>query len=628
LPAAVIADFEAWIKMGTPDPRDGSEKTVVKKYTRGSGDSWTFQKPKKGELPPVQNAAWTKNDVDRYLFAKLEEQGLQPNSVADRRTILRRLSFDLIGLPPTPEEIQAFLKDSSADALEKQVDRLLASSHFGERWGRHWLDVAHYAENSGVVKYNTLYSNAWRYRDYVIAAFNNDKPYNQFVREQIAGDLLPVKTPREKDQNLIATGFLVMGRLRAGNIPLAVAMDNVDEQIDATTQGFLGLTVSCARCHDHKFDPISTKDYYALAGIFKSTTPALAGGGKAGRNAITLSTGADQLAMGVQEGKVGDTRVLIRGDVDQQADLVGRGIPAVFGKVAITGGHSGRLQLADWLASPDNPLTARVMVNRIWHHLFGRGLVPTVDNFGAMSEPCSHPELLDYLAVRFMEEGWSVKKMIRTLVLTRAYQASSDFSKINFEKDAENLYLWRQNPRRLQAEAIRDAMLSVSGKLNRAPFKGSLINQGFVLKKKGNSGSAGDHNHRSVYLPVLREGVHEMMKIFDFADPSLVFGRREITTVPTQALFLMNNPFVLGQAEGVARRVLAVKDLDEVGRISLAFELTTGRQPASTETQRVQAFLADYAKALGERNEAQRDVRTWASFCQALFESAEFRYVK
>jgi hypothetical protein len=340
--------------------------------------------------------------------------------------------------------------------------------------------------------------------------------------------------------------------------------------------------------------------------------------------------------MGAHEGSAGDCRVCIRGDAKDLGPTVPRGIPAALaaGKpLPIRSGQSGRLQLANWLASPDNPLTARVLVNRLWYHLFRRGLVPTVDNFGAMSEPCSHPELLDHLAVRFTEDGWSIKRMIRMLVLTRTYALSSDFAQAAHDADAENLLLWRHSPRRLQAEAIRDAMLAVSGRLDPTPLRGWLVKpdpQTAKQKKKNGPAPVPEHNHRSVYLPVVREHIHEMMHVFDFADPSLVFGRREITTVPTQALFLMNSPFVLEQADHTARRLLAVKGLDDAGRVALGFRLTFGRTPTDAEQKRTLAFLTDYGKAMlaQERNAAQRSVRVWAGFCQALFESAEFRYVR
>ncbi len=632
LSKAVIEDFAYWIKIGAPDPR---EKDAVAKKWDSTQPTWVFQKPIPTPAPAVKNNAWPKSDVDRHILAKLEEKGIVPNGDADPRTLIRRLSFDLVGLPPTPAEADDFLAAHAKNpkvALEDLIDRLLGSPHFGERWGRHWLDVAHYAENSGVVKYGQNYPYAHRYRDWVIAAFNNDMPYDAFVKAQIAGDLLPAKTPEERERLKIGTGFLVMGRLQTQQATLQVVMDNIDEQIDALSQGFLGITISCARCHDHKFDPISTKDYYALAGIFRSTAVNLGGGGgaknaganKKNKNAADLPQVAGPF-MGVADAKVNECNICIRGDVTQLGERVDRNIPAVFGKpLDIKSGESGRLQLAHWIANADNPLTARVMANRIWQHLFGRGLVPTPDNFGSMSEPCSNPELLNHLALRLIDNGWSVKKTIRELVLSRAYQLDGKYDEAKFEKDPENFYLWRRTLRRLDAESIRDSILLASGQLDAEPLKGSVAPP--EVKKKQSPNSVPEHNHRSVYLSVVRENVHEMMRVFDFADPSLVFGKRDVTTIPTQALFMMNNPFVIAQSDRLATRILNAKS-DDPARVALAFELVLSRQPTSAETQTALAFLAEHAKTYsGSADQVTHSA--WRSLSQSLFQSAEFRYVR
>ena len=442
----------------------------------------------------MKRTDWPRGDIDRFLLAALESRGLAPVADADRPRLLRRVTFDLIGLPPTPEELEAFLADDSPDAFAKVVDRLLASPRFGERWGRHWLDVARYAESSG--KTNFSYPQAWRYRDWTIASFNADKPYDRFVREQIAGDLLPAGDDRKRADQIIATGFLALGsKAHDAENRGQFVLDVVDEQIEATTRAFLGLTVACARCHDHKIDPIPQRDYYALSGHLPQHADVLghargrlpelqrlapdrapAGAnvpsavatltpeqraameerlaalvrerdaippGEANRDRLRransmLATLRHRLlmdrpggsprafAMGVRErDEAVDSPLYVRGELDQPGEVVPRGLVRVLcddSSASIPAG-SGRRELADWLASPSNPLTARVMVNRVWLHLFGRGLVPTPDNFGAAGARPSHPELLDTLAVEFMNDGWSIKRLIRRIVLSRSLRA-------------------------------------------------------------------------------------------------------------------------------------------------------------------------------------------------------------
>ena len=704
----VIANVEKWIAMGAPDPRAAKTETGGRKAeinVEQGRQFWSFQAPKKTAPRTVKDAAWPKSDVDRFLLAELEAKGLKPVADADPRTLIRRLYFDLVGLPPTPEEVEAFVKEcagaedrsnSSAfhvprSALEKVVDQLLASPQFGERWGRHWLDVARYAESSGRAA-NFAYPHAWRYRDYVIAAFNADKPYDQFIREQIAGDLLSPKDDKQKAEFLIATGFLAIGpKTHNERDPRQFQMDLADEQIDATFQVFQGLTVACARCHDHKFDPIPQKDYYALAGIFRSTVTCygtipviqsnhpsplvnlpknsgatvplepLSAARRAGiekqikdfRDEIAKLSGPDAflrslrprtlsamlesqltlyeadgmpkaLAMGVRERTFpADSRLYVRGELDQPGEEVRRGFPHVLTtkQPAIANG-SGRKELADWIASKDNPLTARVMVNRVWVHLFGRGLVPTADNFGASGQPPSHPALLDHLAVSFVDNSWSVKKLIRTLVMSRAYQLSSQFDKRNFEADPDNVLVWRMPKRRLEAEALRDAMLALSGRLDREPPKGSAVarngegNVGFRFRGGPAGDPAAGDVHRTVYTPIIRDLLPEVLTVFDFPDPSLIIGERATTTIPAQALYLMNNPFVIRQAEGLAERLLASTEDDDT-RLTRAYELCFSRPPSDEELSRAQNFLETYGKKQSRR-------ATWTVLCQALFASAEF----
>jgi hypothetical protein len=695
LASEVIADIEKWIAMGAPDPRDDRVKIARAPIDIEKGRKfWSFQPPKKVRPPKVADAAWPRSDIDRFLLARLEAKGLKPVADADARTLVRRVYFDLIGLPPAPDDVESFVKKYAADrqaALGAVIDKLLASPRFGERWGRHWLDVARFAESSGRTA-NFAYPHAWRYRDYVIGAFNADKPYNQFIREQLAGDLLSAKDDKQKAEFLIATGFLAIGPKAHDEFNRRqFQMDVADEQIDATFQAFQGLTVACARCHDHKFDPIPQKDYYALSGIFRSTTtcygtiqvflnfqssPILTLPKGAGvtipleplteerrasiqkqmkdvrermskitrgqnaflqrifmrdrittfRNQLSLyeSDGTPKpLAMGVREAEfAADSRVYIRGELRQPGETVKRGFPQVLTrKQPVIEEGSGRRELADWIASKDNPLTARVMANRVWLHLFGRGLVPTPDNFGASGQPPSHPALLDHLAVTFVENGWSVKKLIRTLVLSRAYQLSSRFDAKNFEVDPDNVLVWRVPKRRLEAEPLRDAMLAVAGRLDLTPPKGSAQaragdgNVAFGFRAGGANAALTD-THRTVYLPIVRDRLPEILTLFDFPDPGLIIGERATTTVPAQALFLMNNPFVIRQAEALADRLLA-REGDDAGRLTWAYRLCYARPPSDKELKNAQKFIEEYSRK-------QRRRAAWAALSQAFLVSAEF----
>jgi hypothetical protein len=738
----VIDDFVRWVEMGAPDPRVGKGANPQNKIDIAEAKKrfWAFQPPKAATAPPVKNSAWPQTAIDRFVLAKLEKEHLKPVADADRMTLLRRVTFDLTGLPPTPEEMDAFISDKSPTAFATVVNRLLASPRFGERWGRHWLDVARYAESTGKER-NLPYRYAWRYRDYVIDAFNNGKPYDRFIVEQLAGDLVQPKDDKsaaERDKLLIATGFLAIGPkgVDVGR-PEQFLMDQVDDQIDVTTRAFLGMTVACARCHDHKFDPIPTTDYYSLAGIFRSTLTY--SGVTNGRNyaadlrLLALTDTAKQVAVTAEqakaeqarkreiekvEGQLADLRkvqrqgppkpfspkqgkgganqkqgkgkqqarstaapiiampkmdpkdlrkeikelethlaelettpsvygnmvmgvrdaesptdcnVLERGELQNKGKEVPRGVLTVLKTAqtpAIAPRHSGRLQMAHWIASEENPLTARVMVNRVWEHLFGQGLVDTVDNFGALGNEPSHPELLDALAVQFMADKWSVKRLIRSIVLSRVYQLSSEHNADNFEKDPANKYLWRMERRRLDAEEIRDAILMASGELQLARPEGSAVMELTNKQMFGPRNLKQESNVRSVYLPILRGIVPESLQVFDMADPSLIVGKRDVTTVPTQALYLMNNPFILKQAEHMARRVLDREGLDQAGRINLAYLLALGRMPSEGERGKIGSFLADYRKSLetaGHKGNA--NLAAWTSVCQTLFATGQFRYL-
>ncbi|MCO6454574.1 MAG: PSD1 domain-containing protein [Pirellulaceae bacterium] len=693
LPAEVIANFERWIAQGADDPRDG-EAAVARKYEidiQQGRQYWAFQVPCDTVPPPVRATDWPRSDIDRFVLAAMEAQGAHPVADADPHSLVRRLYLDLIGLPPSPDDVSQFVALHAQDAqaaVAATVDKLLENPGFGERWGRHWLDVVRYAESSGQAT-NFAFPHAWRYRDWVIESLNADTPYDQFIRQQLAGDLLPAEDERQRAANMVATGFLAIGpkSLSERNRQQFQA-DVVDEQIDATFQAFQALTVACARCHDHRFDPIPQTDYYALAGIFRSTEtcygtirvvqsnhpspllelpreadatqpyPPLTAARRelierqieSQQEQMAELTSRDQLirrifmasrvtqlrsqldlydgdgmprplAMGVRESRqAADSPLYIRGEINQPSDRVERGFPQVLTvrQPAIGSRSSGRRELADWIASPDNPLTARVMANRVWLHLIGRGLVATPDNFGASGQPPSHPELLDYLAVRFVQDGWSIKRLIRSIVLSRTYQLSSQFDYENFEKDPENVLVWRMPKRRLEAEALRDSMLLLGGNLNLQPPAGSLVARG----GEGNVGfritgdPAATETNRSVYLPIVRDQLPEMLTVFDFPDPSLIVGERAATTIPAQSLYLMNNPFVQRQADGLASRVMQASE-DDVERIKQAWLLGYSRPPTDSEINLALKFLDDYG--------VQHSVRaTWAAFCQAILASAEF----
>ena len=746
----IINDFKTWIEMGAPDPRVNEVAKLNSTITtediqQAKGAFWAYQKPKYTPPHKVEQTNWPRTEIDRYILSKLEQADLTPTDDAESNNILRRLTFDLIGLPPTPEQIAYFdaaWKKDAGKAVEYVVDRLLNNDQFGERWGRHWLDVARYAESTGR-EVNMTYPQAWRYRDYVIDSFNADKPFDRFVQEQLAGDLLPVKTDEQWTENLVATAFLAVGSKNVNEENGAqFAADVVDEQIDATSRVFLGMSVSCARCHDHKFDAIPQTDYYALAGIFrnmktffgrpqseygefistvqerqlstllvmpvedpnpfdKSFSPAQLQGLKRAmddklsqlaaqrrramaersiatqRQTIVLlrqaSALSSQLAtvdekgepvsfcMGVQETENPENaRLLVRGEIDQPGELVRRGFPQVLTDkpVRINSNKSGRLELARWIGSDENPLTARVMVNRIWQHLIGHGIVRSTENFGTTGQMPSHLELLDYLAIQFVNSGWSVKALIREITTSRVYRMSSTFNEKHHEYDPDNTLMWRANPRRLDAESIRDAMLSISGELDlerprasivakagntrvqngqfnsgrppeqqgapggmRGPARGMFARGGIRSQLNGSEKSPFDMESarfRSVYLPVVRDALPRSMTVFDFPDASTITGSRDDSNTPNQALYMMNNTFVMQQSQALARR-LATSSSQPTKQVDQAFLLAFGRTPTSRERSAMIMFLRDYQPSQGSSS--------LAAMCQILFGAAEFRLI-
>ena len=794
---------------------------------------WAFQPPIKPPVPKVTDQAWVSNPLDNFILAKLEEKQLKPAPAADRRTLIRRATFDLTGLPPKPEDIDAFLSDRSPDALAHVVDRLLASPEYGEHWGRHWLDVARYADSNGLDE-NIAHGNAWRYRDYVVASFNHDKPFDQFLIEQLAGDLLPTTAdPSVRREHLIATGFLSLGpKVLAEPDPQKMEMDIIDEQIDTIGRAFMGLTLGCARCHDHKFDPIPTEDYYSLAGIFKSTktmdnfkivaqwhenplaTPAelaakaiydkmvtdqklaltnwiqqvnqdltaearrcvadylvTATKVNAGRTneferlaaesrlnagflkqwhqhlsksvtdtnsifqgafpvgistnetssvighlfpagdystprelaelyqtlfndaeramqgcssnslpnakleaarkvlidpkgpfslppkfetfypsqiAADLKAKREEVArleekspelpttMGVEDGQVvQNISVHIRGSHLSLGKEVPRQFPRVFAREnqgAINNKESGRLQLAQWLASKDHPLTSRVMVNRIWRWHFGQGLVLSPDNFGKLGERPINQPLLDWLAKRFVEQDWSIKAMHRLIMLSSAYQMSSASNPDALRVDPENRLIWRINVRRIEAESIRDALLAVSSALDLSTGGKALQlkNREFVFNHTSKDATRYEGYRRSLYQPIIRNHLYDVFELFDFPDPAVENGDRTATTIAPQALFMMNSDLVLEAAERLADELLHDKALNDAERLERAYLKSYGRPPIELEIVRGLEFIAQSAFDIEPKASAAspRRSRAWQDLCQVILAANEFVYVK
>jgi hypothetical protein len=618
------AEIEAlvkWVKMGAPWPETGAtirtpEPNKGFKITAKDRDFWSFRPVAKAVPPAVQNEKWAKSPIDRFVYARLEENDLRPVDPAEKRTLIRRAYFDLIGLPPTPAEIDAFLNDNSPTAFAKVVDRLLASPHYGERWGRHWLDVARYGEDQAHTFEARLYPNGYRYRDWVVRAFNDDMPYDRFITEQLAADL--IDGPNKLDR-LPALGFFALGPVYYGD---AKKLDQYDDRIDTLTRGVLGLTVACARCHDHKFDPISTKDYYSLAGIIASTeydAPPLVSKEEVDAAAKMLTEDEKKKKVqpkypfvhALKEGKATTLKVHIRGNPATLGDDAPHRFVSILLPDDAPGfkSGSGRLELAQALVSKSNPLTARVMVNRIWAHHFGRGLVRTSSNFGALGERPTHPELLDYLATRFMQSGWSVKAMHREIMLSAAYQLGSGFDAHDVEIDGDNKYLWRMSRRRLEVEPWRDAMLAVSGKLD-ATFGGPSTNL-----------AAADNQRRTLYGSISRHDLNPLLRLFDFPDPNVTCEERTVTTVPLQQLFVLNDEFMVRNAKALAARLGASKR-DDADRIREAFVLLYGRPATDREIKLGLAFLAGKVDNPG----AQKLTR-WEQYAQVLLSANEFMYV-
>lgn len=644
-----IADLTEWVKRGAPDPRALATKGSSSTYGGVGKKHWAFQPVTKPAAPAVKNPSWAQSPIDHFILAKLEANGMQPNAPADKRTLLRRVTFDLTGLPPTEPEIQAFLADNSPAAFSRVVDRLLASPHYGERWGRYWLDVARYSDTKGdpFRRDDPRYPHAWTYRDYVVNAFNTDKPFNQFIVEQLAADrLVNEQTKKAKAKNpdarvdqtsLAAMGFLTLGNQFDGRVE-----DIVTDRIDVTTKAFLGLTVSCARCHDHKFDPIPTKDFYSLYGVFANsvapkyaaelppleprvrTTPELleylaktkelqakeaelreelAAFGRsrpprdqAKRKELVVAEGRLQREIGDLEAthpgaparanvlndvaRSRDYPVLIRGEKENKGDIVPRRFLEILSadpkKRPEWHEGSGRLQLAQAIADPKNPLTARVLVNRVWQQHFGEGFVASPDDLGNMSSPPSHPELLDWLAGGFVEGGWSVKQLHRTILLSSTYQLSSTANPDPryAEIDPSNRLLSRASLRRLDFEAMYDSILAISGALD--PKIGG---------KPITPASDAFGKRRALYTYIDRRNPPELLTQFDFPNPDVPSGKRYTTLVPQQALFLMNSPLVVETARKLTHRSEFAALGNDRDRVSSLYLAIFQRPPTDQEIQ-------------------------------------------
>lgn len=646
-----VADFAEWVRRGAPDPRTLATKSGGKTYGGVGRAHWAFQPVKKPALPAVQNTAWPQTPVDRFVLATLEANSMAPNPPADKATLIRRICFDLVGLPPSVNEVQAFVRDESPDAYARLVDRLLASPAYGEHWARYWLDVARYSDTKGdpARQDDLRYPHAWTYRDWVIAALNADLPYNDFILHQLAGDRVQAaveqtaKTkglpPPNSRVPLAALGFLTLGNTFDGRRD-----DVIADQIDVTTKAFLGLTVACARCHDHKFDPIPTKDYYSLYGVFANSRqpaelPTLAVAPPQTPELLDYIARADALQKQATElrerfaalrrardpaqrreltrenrelqRKIGDLEsthagvppranalfdvprsidypVLLRGEPGNKGDVVPRRFLEILSadprKRPEWRNGSGRLELARAIVDPKNPLTARVLVNRVWQQHWGAGFVPTPDDLGNMSAPPTHPELLDYLAATFVEEGWSLKKLHRAIVLSAAYRQSSATNPRYAELDPENKLLWRYNLRRLDFEPMHDALLAITGELDRTQGgKPVPISSGEFARR------------RAIYTLIDRRNPPELLTQFDFPSPDVSSGRRYQTLVPQQALFLMNSPMVIESARKLVDRPAFAEIESDRERVNALYLAVFQRPPTEHEIALAVAYVSSTA---------------------------------
>ena len=567
---------------------------------------WSFRLPKAPPRPLVKNHRWAAQPIDYFILARLEKKGLSPAPEADKRTLIRRAAYDLTGLPPTPQEVASFLADKRADAYERLVDRLLESPVFGERMASLWLPLARYAEDQAhQVGSDTqyFYPNAYKYREWVINAFNRDLPYDQFILCQLAADKMENPSP----QNLAALGFVGLGPKYYNRDRLDVKADEWEDRVDTVTRSFLGLTVACARCHDHKFDPITSRDYYALAGVFASTrmvnkTP----DGKTLDGKLSADKMPPDTVHVVEDSEAKDLNVFVRGNVERKGPLVERRFLQILSKgdpVPFKEG-SGRKELAAAIATRNNPLTARVIVNRLCGWFFGQLLVPTPSNFGHSGQPPSYPELLDDLAVRFVHNGWSIKTMVREIMLSSAYRQSTRNDQA-LALDPANELFSRMNRRRLTVEQWRDAVLFVSGDLQ--PIGGKSLE---VDDPK--------NFHRTVYSRVSRLKLNDVLVQFDYPDANVHAEKRAVTTTPMQKLFLLNSPFMIDRAKALAARISAGHKTSDARRVEKLYQLLFCRAPDQPETRLALEFL---------RKPPVGQMTRWEEYAQILLASNEMFYV-
>jgi hypothetical protein len=629
--------FVAWVDTGTASAKDPPS----------AEQRWAFQPVQRVDVP-TQPANWSANPIDRFVMAKLREHGLQSVGPADKRTLIRRASFDLIGLPPTPEEVDSFLADRSPDAFAKVVDRLLASPHYGERWGRHWLDVVRYADTGGF-EADHLYPNAYRYRDYVIRSLNDDKPFDRFVQEMVAGDEL---WPDDQEATL-ATALYCVGPALAESAMVTNQLEYewLTDTADTTGAAFLGLTFGCARCHDHKYDPITQRDYFGLQAVFAASDrpypdkvrllriKALNGllsdapvpKEKLEDPRCTLRTENDAVLRLFHREEPFAVHRLGRGELSKPREEMAPAFPAVFGHspdLASVAATQRRAALAKWLTSPDHPLTSRVLVNRVWGCHFGQAIVRTPNDFGAQGEPPTHPELLDYLARDFVEHGWSLKRLHRLILLSSTYQMGSVGEGRGLQSDPEDRLLWHFPRRRLEGEAVRDALLACGGNLSLKPFGPAVVpplsSQELtgLFDAKGKwpvTPDATEHTRRSVYLLVRRTFVYPLFAAFDAPEVMTSCPQRTRTVVPTQALALLNSPLARTQSVAFARRLLRECGDHPESIVARAWELAFGRPATPREGEQALLFLRKRADASTEA--------ALAELCLALFNANEFIFI-
>jgi len=625
LPATVAADLARWIEMGAPWPGPGGAGASPAAAPKAGGPlivtdrdraHWAFRPVRRPAVPGPTGG----NPIDAFIRAGLEARGLKANPPADRTALIRRVTFDLTGLPPTPAEVDAFLADTTPDAYDRLVDRLLASPRFGEAWARHWLDLVRFAETNSYERDDPKPS-AWRYRDYVVRAFNDDKPYDRFVREQLAGDELP----DGGTDGLIATGYYRLGIWDDEPTDREQARyDGLDDVVATTGQVFLGLTVDCARCHDHKIDPVPQADYYRLLAFFQNINHYRNGGptdeaplvdGQTVHGQAPTSRQGEKPLKGptvlrvTEAGRVApDTFVLLRGNPQARGPKVGPGFLTVLGTpdpvipTPAADAHSTgrRTVLADWIASESNPLTARVIANRLWQHHFGRGIVRSSSNFGTQGDAPTHPELLDWLASELAAGGWRLKPLHRLIVTSDAYRRSSRSDPASLARDPANDGLWRTDPRRLTAEELRDAVLAVSGELDLTMYGPGVFPEvpaevlaGQSMPGKGwHTSPPREQMRRSIYVHVKRSLLLPILESFDLAETDRSSPVRFSTTQPTQALAMLNGAFVNGRAAALADRLRREAGSGPAAQVALAFRLATARTPTPAELDRGTALMA------------------------------------